>query len=760
MDGKPTNVLKKARTINAVDLFCGAGGTSSGLIRAVHALGHDIKLTAINHWDVAIATHSRNHGDVEHFCQSIESVNPTDVIKGGRLQLLVASPECVHHSNARGGKPRSDQKRADAWLLMRWIEKLYVENLLIENVKEFMSWGPLTAFGRPDKRYKGQYFQAFVDQLRINYTVEWRILNCADYGDPTTRERFFLIAKRGKGKKIQWPVRTHIGRKELAKLLKTDPAAAEEAKSLKPWVPARKIIDWSQQGTSIFGRKKPLSPNTLKRIFAGLKRYSGIEVDYDHETGKIRSVKISKPQDGSDAFIVPQFSTGVPRDINEPIGALTTTSRGVGLTEAFQLNLKGTDRRDRGIDDPTFTQAAGGNHQGVVEPFIVATGHTSANGINARDISEPVPSVLGSPRLGVVEAEPFLVKNFSGSDESRSKSVEEPLGTVAANFNHHYLVEPEQFLLTVDQPLTNRSAPRSLEEPIPTITGSPRVGMVESDAFVFNMAHTGDKADETRHQSYCKDTQDPLPTVAGKGMFGLVESQFLSSFHGGPGGDDRNYPIDEPVKTIDTSNRFALVQAEPVIVPACHSDTNAAHSVDDPLRTVLGTDKFGVAQPFIVSAAHGGNTNPPRDIDEPLGAVLGTNKFGIAEPCIVSVAHGGDSYPPRDVDEPLGTILGKGKFGVAEPFIVKFYSSGENADSVDAPLATVTARDRFGLCVPELGVILDIRFRMLQPHELAAAMSFPPEYEFTGNREDRVKQIGNAVPLCTSEALVKAILSK
>jgi DNA (cytosine-5)-methyltransferase 1 len=143
-------------------------------------------------------------------------MNPTDVVPGGRLQLLVASPECTHHSRARGGKPVSDQKRADAWLLMRWIEKLYVENILIENVKEFVEWGPLTAKNRPDKRYKGEYFRQFVAALRINYNVEYRVLNCADYGDPTTRERFFLIARRGH-KKIVWPERTHASRKELAK---------------------------------------------------------------------------------------------------------------------------------------------------------------------------------------------------------------------------------------------------------------------------------------------------------------------------------------------------------------------------------------------------------------------------------------------------------------------------------------------------------------------------------------------------------------
>ena len=339
MDGKFIKTNSKVKTINAVDLFCGAGGTSTGLVHAVNELGFEIKLTAINHWDVAIATHSKNHEDVEHFCQSIDTIDPAKIVPGGRLQLLVASPECTHHSRARGGKPRSDQKRADAWLLMRWIEKLYVENILIENVKEFQEWGPLTAAGKPDKRHKGRYFQQFLAALRVNYNVEYRILNCADYGDPTTRERLFILARRN-GKKIVWPERTHASRKELAKAaVQADLFGKTE--HLKPWVAAREIIDWNLEGKSIFGRKKPLSENTMRRIYAGLMKYS------------------LKP------FIVPQFSGANPKGVDDPLGTITTTSRGIGFAEPFLVNLKNKDRRDRDINEPTFTQAAGGNHQGV-----------------------------------------------------------------------------------------------------------------------------------------------------------------------------------------------------------------------------------------------------------------------------------------------------------------------------------------------------------------------------------------------------------
>jgi DNA (cytosine-5)-methyltransferase 1 len=599
----------KQKTIHAVDLFCGAGGTSSGLIQAVNGLGFSIKLTAINHWDVAIATHSKNHDEVDHYCQSIETINPTDVVPGGRLQLLVASPECTHHSRARGGKPRSDQKRADAWLLLRWIEKLYVENILIENVKEFVEWGPLNADGKPSKKHKGQYFRQFIQALEINYRVEWRSLNCADYGDPTTRERLFILARRPKHKPIVWPERSHASRKELIRM------AAQpdlfDSKDLKPWVAAREIIDWEIEGRSIFGRKKSLSENTLRRIYAGLMKYS------------------LKP------FIVPQFSQNAPRDVENPLGAITTTSRGVGLCEPFVIgqqsgssprrvsepvptvagkgalalvepflvNLKGTDRRDREIDEPTFTQAANGNHQGVVE------------------------------------VEPFLIKNFSGSDESRSKSVNDPLGTVAANFNHHYLVEP----------------------------------------FIVSAAHGG--------------------------------------------------------------------------------NTNPPRSVDEPLGSVLGSPKFGVVEPFIVPffGERTGQEPRTRDINEPTPTVTTNNRMGLCEPFIVNMKGKSNA---RGIDEPTFTQTNKQHQYLAEPYIVKFYGNEKGAESIDDPLATVTAKDRFGLCIPSIGAVLDIRFRMLQPHELAAAMSFPKEYEFTGNREAKVKQIGNAVPLKTAAALCRALLEK
>lgn len=197
------------KLIYAVDLFCGAGGTSTGLLKACEDLGYRLNLLAINHWDVAIATHSANHHYAQHICENLDNVNPRKVIPSGFLDILIASPECTHHSNARGGKPRSDQSRASAWHVLRWAEALRINNILIENVREFQSWGPLGVNDMPLKSRKGETFRAFLIALAsLGYKVDYKILNAAYYGDPTTRERLFIIAQKGR-KPIKWPEPTH-----------------------------------------------------------------------------------------------------------------------------------------------------------------------------------------------------------------------------------------------------------------------------------------------------------------------------------------------------------------------------------------------------------------------------------------------------------------------------------------------------------------------------------------------------------------------
>lgn len=538
------------KTIKAADLFAGAGGASTGLSRACEQSGRRLDLLAVNHWPIAVETHALNHPNAVHLCEDLNAVNPRNAVPGGKLDLLLAGPECTHHSTARGGKPINDQSRASAWCILRWATALQIDTILIENVRELMSWAPLGVNGRPLKSRKGETFRAFIDALRsLGYRVDWKLLNAANHGDPTTRERLFIQARRGR-RPIVWPRSTHSPKGEATLFGAT-----------APWVPARQIIDWRVRGTSIFHRKRPLSPNTIQRIAAGLKKFGG---------------KAAEP---------------------------------------FLVLLRGTAERKintsaRSLDDPVPTLTAGGEHVGVCQPFIV-------------------------PQFG----------------EASPRSIDRPLGTITTTSRGVGLVQP--FVLGQQ----SGSVPRS--------------------------------------------TDDPLPTIATDGAVSLVQPFILP-----PEGVYRG---------------------------------NAPRSVDDPLQTVTSRGGGHLVEPFIMSMEHG--SKPP-------AFVVPTNHGG---------TNGGNvrAYP---IDRPMPTITTVDAWAVIEPYLVKFYGNGDGAESISDPLDTVTSRDRFGLVEPSSGLCLDILFRMLQPHELAAAMSFPADYKFAGNREQKVKQIGNAWAVNTAEALCGALL--
>lgn len=378
-------------TIYAADLFCGAGGTSNGLVHAAKKLGYELDLLAINHWQVAIATHSANYPWATHMCENLDNVDPRKVVPDGHLDLLVASPECTHHSRARGGRPISDQSRASAWHVLRWAEALYIENILIENVPEFMTWGPVDQEGKPVQRLKGKTYLAFIGALEsLGYNVDARVVNAADYGDPTTRKRLFIMARRSQP--VVWPEPSHAKRDQK-----------DMYRSVKPWTAAREIIDWTLESASIFSRKKALSPNTMRRIMKGLQKFSGLP------------------------FIVGQQSGNAPRSVEDPIMTVTTTSRGIGLAEPFLVQYHGDSyeggERVRSVDDP-FPTVATNNQLALCEPFIVTLNH-GQDDARSYDLGNPMPTVTSVDAWGLVE--PFLVK-YNGT--GGPMSVDDPLDTV------------------------------------------------------------------------------------------------------------------------------------------------------------------------------------------------------------------------------------------------------------------------------------------------------------------------------------------
>jgi DNA (cytosine-5)-methyltransferase 1 len=397
------------RTIHAADLFAGAGGATEGSYRAARRLGLRLNMVAINHWPVAVRTHSRNHPDAAHLCMSVEAVDPRLAVPGGELDLLLAGPECTHHSTARGGRPIKDQSRASAWNILRWLELLNVRRVLIENVPEFQTWGPLNAKNRPIATRKGETYRAFLRAVEsLGYTVEARVLNAADYGDATTRRRLFIQARKGRGP-IVWPEPTH-SRAGIESLLR---ATAK-------WRGAREVIDWTLPSPSIFDRKRPLSPKTLRRIEVGLQRFGG------------------RP------FVLAQQSGGVARSTDEPLPTIAT---------------------DGAIS--------------MVEPFLVEY-HSEKPGETprVRSIGEPLPTLTTENRFGLCE--PFLVTMRGGEDSqvaSSAQSLTEPLRTISAGGTHHGLVKVEPFLSSY----YGNGSNVPVSQPVPTVTTKDRFALVIPD---------------------------------------------------------------------------------------------------------------------------------------------------------------------------------------------------------------------------------------------------------------------------------------
>jgi DNA (cytosine-5)-methyltransferase 1 len=241
-----------------VDNFAGGGGASTGIEMAT-GLSVDI---AINHDPAAIAMHKVNHPDTEHYCESVWDVDPVKAVKGRKVGLAWFSPDCKHFSKAKGGKPVEKKIRGLAWIVLKWAGKVRPRVIMLENVEEFQTWGPVKR-GKPVKSKKGLTYLKWRKQLEeLGYQVDTKELVASDYGAPTSRKRFFMIA-RCDGKPILWPEKTHGPKHSL-----------EVKKSLlKPYLTAAQIIDWNIPSKSIFGREKPLAENTLKRIARGLQKF-------------------------------------------------------------------------------------------------------------------------------------------------------------------------------------------------------------------------------------------------------------------------------------------------------------------------------------------------------------------------------------------------------------------------------------------------------------------------------------------------------
>ncbi|MDZ4414848.1 DNA cytosine methyltransferase [Bacillus cereus] len=330
-----------------VDNFAGGGGASTGIEMAT-GLSVDI---AINHDPAAIAMHRVNHPETEHYCESVWDVNPVEAVKGRKVGLAWFSPDCKHFSKAKGGKPVEKKIRGLAWIAVKWAIAVKPRVIMLENVEEFKTWGPIKD-GYPDEEKKGLTFISFVKSLEaLGYEVQFKELRACDYGAPTIRKRFFMIA-RCDGKPIVWPQPTHGDPTNLA----------VKAGKLKPWRTAAEVIDWNIGAPSIFERKKPLAENTMLRISRGIQKFvvnsdkpyvvdgkaCFIQHYYTHQGKETRASGLDEPLATVPtanrfglvtAFLTKYYGSDVGQAISEPLHTITTRDR-FGL-----ITLKGSNYR-------------------------------------------------------------------------------------------------------------------------------------------------------------------------------------------------------------------------------------------------------------------------------------------------------------------------------------------------------------------------------------------------------------------------------
>lgn len=393
-----------------VDNFAGGGGASTGMGIGIN--GHvDI---AINHDVDAIDMHKLNHPETKHYCESVWDVNPVEACAGRPVGLAWFSPDCKYFSKAKGGQPVDKKIRALAWIAVRWTALVPVRMFMLENVEEFKDWGPLVKVAKgkykPCKERKGEIFNGFKQALTtgmgknnpaykdvyqamfkfnydvkykleiykkikhgLGYTLEHKLLKACDFGVPTTRKRFFLVA-RNDGKQITWPTPTH----------------GNKGSGLKPFRTIAECIDWSKPMRSIFNRPKPLAENTLKRVFKGLDKYV-----FNCDDPFI------VPEQASMPFITEFANASSQRNFaaNEPMRTLCAQVKGghFALVTAHVIKFRGTNT-GHSMNEPLHTISAGGNHLGEVRAFLIKYYGTGG----AVSVNKPIDTITTKDRFAIV----------------------------------------------------------------------------------------------------------------------------------------------------------------------------------------------------------------------------------------------------------------------------------------------------------------------------------------------------------------------
>lgn len=518
-----------------VDNFAGGGGASTGIEAAI---GRAVDI-AINHDEEAIRMHEANHPGTRHIRNNIWQVDPREVTGGEPVDLAWFSPDCKHFSKAKGGKPREKSIRDLAWVVVLWAQRVKPNLILLENVEEFRTWGPLCEEGKPIKERKGETFEKWCRELRkAGYKLQFRELRACDYGAPTIRKRFFMIARRD-GEPIVWPKPTHGA----------PDSAGVKAGKLKPWRTAAEIIDWSIPCPSIFERKKPLAEKTLRRIAHGIVKFV-----------------LNNPS----PFIVPICNTNWAGDRfypgDEPLRTITTAKGGEqALVTPFvaPLTHHGNPARGTDLQDPLPTvTGANRGEQALIVPHVTKF----RNGAIGHDAGEPLATVTansyikrpgGSAPLGVVAA--HLVQTGYGEREGQSPraiDAEKPLGTVVAGGGKHAVATAKLIAAHIEQangspPGENPLPGRKADAPLSTIVGKGCTQRLVTSNLI-KLRGTSDGQIKGSGAS----VEEPLGTISSGGIHAAEVRAFLIKYYGN---ESDGHTLDGPLGTVTVNDRFGLV---------------------------------------------------------------------------------------------------------------------------------------------------------------------------------------------------------
>ncbi len=592
---KQTNLFEEI----TVDGFCGGGGWSTGFELGI-CRPVDI---GINHDAAAIALHKKNHPYTKHYQCNIFEVDPVEACQGRPVGWAHFSPDCKHFSRAKGAKPVSKKIRSLAWVVVQWAAAVHPRIISMENVPEFLTWGPCIAMrgqhGRllkrinvmlngkeleqtveaapgenvphdqrvltPDPKRKGKTFGQFVGHLRkLGYEVEWRELTASDYGAPTSRKRFFLLARRD-NKPIVWPEVTHGDPKSIA----------VQNGDLKPWRTAAEIIDWTLPCPSIFERKKPLAENTLKRIAKGLQKFV---------------------LDNPEPFIVQVNHSGDNfrgQSLDVPMPTVTS-KHGFGVVTPYVVGIcqQGGGDRVRGANEPLSTICTKNEHC-VVTPYIMCNNAENLG----RNIQDPVPTITTGNRNFLMAPTLIQYHTEQSAREHRGQVVEMPLQTVdAANryglataFISKYYGDGEQ------------GTGSKMDAPLGTITAIDHNSIAAATLIQFN--------------NHCDgvDVQKPLPTItAQSNHFAEVRAMLIKYYGCGVG-----QPVTQPLDTITARDRFGLVTVRGVdyqivdIGLRMLTPRELYNAQGFPPDYEIEVDCYGRAYPKKEQVARCGNAVPP-----------------------------------------------------------------------------------------------------------------------------------------------------